>query len=697
MSSPSLAANPLVSTWLDFDVPGKVRVHMGKSELGQGVDTALAQIVAGILSVDLEQVSIIPPDTAAGPDENFTAGSLSIPHSGTAVLQAAAHARRLFTEAACARMSCREVSVARGAFTCDAIVATYWDLVSDVNLDVDVDADADADVTIPPGTVTIGDDVPRLDLEAKILGQASYLQDMRLPNMAFGRIVRPPFRGAHLESVNDVAIQSSPGVVCVVRDGSFIGVVAESEIAALQAVESLAAQCTWGGVPPELSDETVRDFLTTVETDDVVLADGPELPAGTITSEYSRPFLAHASIGPACAIALWSQEDHQLTVWSHTQGVYPLRRDLARALGIGEDEVRVQHAQGAGCYGHNPADDAAFDAAFLARLVPGRPVQVTWSREDELGWGPFGPAMVVRISTTSDDSGQVTSWSWDGFGNGHSSRPNTLPSPSLLGFAALEGSPAIPPSGDPPLAAGAGTGRNAIPGYDVGEVRAVAHRSLQMPIRASAMRSLGAHMNVFAIESHLDDLARMHDIDPVEYRLRHLSDPRARAVIEAVASASNWGTDPGTDRGRGVGYARYKGLGAWCAVVAEVEAIEEVRVTQLWIAVDCGRVINPDGVENQIEGGALQSLSWTLRERVRFTHGAVTSNTWEDYPILRFTEIPPVNVLVIDRPEEKWLGAGEASMGPTAAALGNAITDAIGVRVRDLPITSGAIIAAMED
>ena len=693
MTSPSLATNPVLSTWLDFNLSGKVRVHMGKSELGQGVDTALAQIVAGILGVDLDQVTIIPPDTAAGPNENFTAGSLSVPHSGTAFLQAAAHARRLFTQAACARLGCKQVSATRGVFTYDGASITYWDLVSEVNLDVDVESD----VTIPAETATIGDCVPRVDLEAKILGQASYLQDLRLPNMVYGRVIRPPFRGAHLVTINDAELTSSPGVVDVVHDGSFIGVVAETEIIALQAAESLTAKCSWAGTAVELSEKAVGNFLTTVETDEVVLADGSKLPNAVLSAQYSRPFLAHASIGPACAIALWSQAENLLTVWSHTQGVYPLRKDLARALDLSEDHVRVLHVQGAGCYGHNPADDAAFDAAFLARFVPERPVHVTWSREDELGWGPFGPAMVVGISTTVDNTGKIASWSWDGFGNGHSSRPSTLPTPSLLGFAALEGAPAIPPSGDPPPAAGAGTGRNAIPGYEVGEVRAVVHRALEMPIRASAMRSLGAHMNVFAIESHLDDLARIYDIDPVEYRLRHLSDTRARTVIEAVAKASDWGTDPGPDRGRGIGYARYKGLGAWCAVVAEVEAIEEVRVTQLWIAVDCGRVINPDGVENQIEGGAIQSLSWTLREQVRFIDGAVTSNTWEDYPILRFTEIPPVSVLIIDRPEEKWLGAGEASMGPTAAALGNAITDALGVRVRDLPITGDAIIAAMED
>jgi len=693
MSSPSLSSNPRISTWLDFSTPDVVRVHMGKSELGQGVDTAIAQVVADVLEVRMEQVHVIAPDTDGGPDENFTAGSLSIPHSGTAIALASAHARQLFEQAAREQLGETDVECVNGNFRHDNRSMSYWELTGHVDLDVHVNTE----VPLPSGGGAIGTSIPRIDLAAKIYGQASYLQDLRLPGMVFGRVVRPPFRGAEITSIDTSQVIEVPGVLSVVHNGSFLGVIAETEIAALQAVEKLAESTTWVGSAPDVTDATISDFLTHVDTDDVTLADGPEVPNATLTAQYSRPFLAHASIGPACAIAEWNEARTTLDVWSHTQGVYPLRRDLARALSLTEDHVHVQHFQGAGCYGHNPADDAAFDAAFLARHLPGRPVQVTWSREDELGWGPLGPAMVVRISTTTDPSGQITAWSWDGFGNGHSSRPSTLPTPSLLGFAALEGSPQIPPSGDPPLAAGAGTGRNAIPGYEIGDVRAVAHRALDMPIRASALRSLGAHMNVFAIESHLDDLAVRFDIDPVDYRLRHLGDPRARSVIERVAEAASWGTHVGPDHGRGIGYARYKGLGAWCAVVAEVEAIEEVRVKGLWIAVDCGRVISPDGVENQIEGGAIQALSWTLRERVRFHDGAVTSNTWEEYPILRFSEIPPVQVTILDRPEEKWLGAGEASMGPTAAAVGNAITNALGVRVRDLPITGEAIIAAMED
>ncbi len=691
MSSPSLSANPLLSTWLDFDTPGRVTAHMGKSELGQGVDTVMVQVVADTLGVDAARIDIKAPDTATGPDENFTAGSLSVPHSGTALLLAAANARQLFLAAAREHLGNSDVTLEDGTFRSADGSINYWDL------NVDTHVEIDADIPLPPSSGTIGSSLSRIDLEAKITGQPSYLSDVRLPNMAYGRVIRPAFRGAVGVDINREEFLQRPGVVDVVVDGAFLAVIADTEIVAIETAAELGTTAEWRGEPSDLTDDGVCGFLTTVETDETLLAEGEgvHVEAATHSAQYSRPFIAHASIGPATALAHF--DGTVLEVWSHTQGVYPLRRDLARALNMDEADVRVRHFQGAGCYGHNPADDAAFDAAYLALRVPNRPVHVTWTREDELGWGPFGPAMVVYISAATDDDGRITAWSWDGFGNGHSSRPSTLPTPSLLGYSHLSNKPAIPPSGDPPLAAGAGTGRNSIPGYDIPSVRALAHRALEMPVRASAMRSLGAHMNVFAIESHIDDLARQHGIDPLEYRLEHSSDPRARAVIETVAAQAGWGTPVAEDRGRGIGYARYKGLGAWCAVVAEVEAIEEVRVTGLWIAVDCGRVINPDGVENQIEGGALQSLSWTLKERVRFSNGVVTSNTWEDYPIVTFCEVPPVHTTIIDRPEEKWLGAGEASMGPTAAAIGNAIADALGVRVRDLPITSDAIVAAMGD
>lgn len=686
--NPSLDAAPFVSEWICIDSDGTIFARTGKSEIGQGISTALAQIVASGLGVPLDQVRMAAPSTTVSPDEGFTAGSLSIQQSGSALHLAAGTARRVCMEAAERRLG-GSVQLLEGRFTRGDASVTYAELAGDVELNIPVDLTDGGQVDKRD---LIGDSVPRGDLPGKVLGAPSYIQDMRLPGMRFGRMVRPPFRGARL--VRPPAAIDLPGDSTLVVDGSVVGVVASREIHAIAAAETVRELCEWTGQPPELDDASVPAFLTSAPTEDTSLSDGERGDGMAFRARYTRPFLEHASIGTSCAIASVTAEE--IEVWTHTQGVYPLRRDIARALGRDASTVTVHHIEGAGCYGHNPADDVAYDAVLLARAVPGVPIHVTWTRTDELSWGPMAPAMVVDLEATTDADGALLSWAWDGYGNGHSSRPSTLPSPSLLAYADQAGGEEIPPSNDPPLAAGQGTGRNAIPAYRIPSVRATAHRLRQMPIRASAMRSLGAHMNVFAIESHIDDIARHHGMDPVEYRLRHLDDPRSRAVIERAAEMASWGGPLADNRGRGIGFARYKNSGAWCAVVAEIEAVNAIEVCHLWIAVDCGRIVNPDGVLNQIEGGAIQSVSWTLYERLRFAEGTILSSDWESYPILRFTQAPPVSTSLIDRPEQPWLGSGEAASGPTAAALGNALRDALGVRVQDLPLSPDHILAALE-
>ena len=689
--NPSLTSSPRVCQWIGVDPEGFIAARTGKSEIGQGIATALAQIVADVMQVPLERVRMIAPQTTESPDEGFTAGSMSVEHSGTALHAAARAAHALFAQAAARRMGAPVTQDAAGTFVSDRGRADFLDLIDQVDLDVDI---ASIDVgSSPASSGVVGRSEPRLDLPGKLLGAPAFLQDMRLPGMRYGRVIRPPFRGAQLVDIVDS--QALPGDALVVRDGSFLGVIASREIHAIAAADALRERARWEGELPELTDRDMPEFLVAAPTESTVLAEGPDVAEATLSSRYTRPFIAHGSIGTACAIA--RADDHGIEVWSHTQGVYPLRRDIARALEVEEDSIVIRHVEGAGCYGHNGADDVAYDAVLLARHVPGVPVHVTWSRADELGWSPLAPAMVVDLSASTDASGAITGWTWDGYGNGHSSRPSTLPSPSLLAYADQERGQPIPPSGDPPLATGAGTGRNAIPAYRVGTLRATAHRLTTMPMRASAMRSLGAHMNVFAIESHIDELAHLHGEDPIAYRLRHLDDDRARHVIEAAAEMSGWGGDPGVDRGRGIGFARYKNAGAWCAVVADVVATDRVEVESLWIAVDCGRVVNPDGVINQIEGGAIQSASWTLLEQTRFEAGAVTSDNWEDYPIMRFPQVPTIHTRIVDRPGERWVGSGEASAGPTAAAIGNALRDALGIRVRDLPLTPERVIAALSE
>jgi CO/xanthine dehydrogenase Mo-binding subunit len=701
--SPSLSANPLLSDWIDFDVPGVVTARTGKVEFGQGIRTALVQIVADALTVDSRQVRLAATTTGSSPDEGFTAGSMSIQHSGVALLQVCQQIRALFSDAARSHLAVHAVSIAEGVFSAGSMSTTYWDLAAEVILD------RPADPTASLGGIAgeIGTSAPRLDLADKVLGIPRYLQDLRLPDQVYGRVLHPPARGSVLLALDPAPVTAMPGVLEVVIDGSFVGVVATSEYLALRAVAALAEAASWSPSESTLTDAGMSAFITAAPHDDTVLSDVHDGPVtdpasadGTsFTARYSRPFLAHASIAPSCAAALLGPEaEPQLTVWTHSQGIYPLRAEIARATGIAAEAITVTHVEGAGCYGHNAADDVAYEAVLLARTMPGRPVHVTWSREDELGWGPFGAAMVVEITSTCASDGTLESWTTDAWGNGHSSRPGTLPTPAFLAYSLQENGNAIPPSGDPAPAAGSGTGRNAVPPYRVARTSVTARRITQMPIRASALRSLGAHLNVFAAESHVDDMAAACGADPLEYRLRHLDDDRGRAVLERVAEMSNWGTRPTVpDSGRGMGYARYKNKGAWCAVVADVEADESVRLLRMWIAVDAGLVVNPDGVVNQIEGGAIQSASWTLHETVRFSGGRVLSDTWETYPILTFSQIPMIDVAIVDRRDRPPLGAGEASVGPTAAALGNAVFDALGVRVRTMPISTANIIAAMPD
>jgi CO/xanthine dehydrogenase Mo-binding subunit len=356
--------------------------------------------------------------------------------------------------------------------------------------------------------------------------------------------------------------------------------------------------------------------------------------------------------------------------------------------------VTVHHVEGAGCYGHNGADDVAFDAVLLARAVEGQPVQVVWSRSDELTWAPFGPAMAVQLSAEVDQDGNVVSWHHETYGNGHVSRPGSFPIPAFLAMAHTADPITLPVSVDPPTSRGGGSQRNAVPMYEFPAHEVAINRLLEMPLRTSALRALGAYLNVFAIESFMDELAG--DVDPVTYRLRYLHDPRARAVVEAAAERAGWwDRSPAESHGYGFAFARYSNHGAYCAVVAQVEAESEVRVEKLTLAVDAGLIVNPDGLRNQVEGGAIQSTSWTTREQVRFDRTRVTSADWETYPILRFSEVPQVDVVLLDRPDEPCLGAGETAQGPTAAAIANALTDALGIRVRNLPLTPENIIAAM--
>jgi CO/xanthine dehydrogenase Mo-binding subunit len=698
-----LEANPRLSTWLGFADDGTVLLRMGKVELGQGILTALVQLAADELDVAPDAVRVVPANTSAGPDEGPTAGSMSVADSGAAIRQVCAQVRRLLVEAAAARLEADEADlrVEDGAVrTADGAAALSYAELAPL-----VDLDRDAGPLVPtkdPAELRwTGRSLPRIDLPDKVTGAPRFLSDLRLPGQLWGRVVRPPSPAAVLAEVALDAVRGLPGVLAVVRDGSFLGVVADDERRADLAADRLRALAGWRERPSLPDEDDLDGYLRAGPHAEIPVDDSGD-PAGAppvarmLSASYSRPFLAHASMSPSCGAAVW--DDAGVHVWSSTQNVFGLRAAIAQALSLDAGAVAVEHVESAGAYGHNAADDAAFDAVLLARAVPGRPVHVRWGRRDELAWAPFGSAMVVDVTAGMDAEGRLVSWESDVYSQGHTSRPGFAGAPGLLAAAHLATPHPFPAPVDPPRERGAGSTRNAVPGYAIPVRRIRGHRLQEVALRSSSLRTLGAHLNVFAIESMIDELARAAGADPLAFRLAHLPDERGRAVLEAAADRAGWSSPPpGEGVGRGLGYARYKDKGAYCAVVAEVEAVHEIRVRRLTVAVDVGRVVNPDGVRNQLEGGAVQSASWTLKERVRFDRTRVTSDDWESYPILRFSEAPAVDVVVLDRPDLPSVGAGEASQGPAAAALGNAVADALGVRVRDLPITPDRIVSAMED
>src|SRR5258705_3054722 len=489
-----------------------------------------------------------------------------------------------------------------------------------------------------------------------------------------------------------------PGGLKVVGDGSYLAVAATRERQAIQAMRALKAAATWEETRKLPSQRDLYSALARLPSQGTVIAGEKNAPADTgrmIEAAYYRPYQLHGAIGPSCAVGLF--KDGDLTLWTHSQGVYPLRDAIAEMLRMPVERVRCTHVEGSGCYGHNAADDAAADAALIARAFPGRPVRVQWMREDEHAWEPFGPAMLTKARAALDASGNVAAWQYEVWSNTHSTRP--APAGNLAPAWNLQEPFSPPPPQAIPQPEGGGD-RNAIPFYRFPKARVVHHFVPEMPLRVSALRSLGAYMNVFSIESFVDELARAPRADPVAFRLRHLEDPRARDVIQLAAERFGWAgyaRQPG--RGRGFAFARYKNLAAYVAVAMEAEVEREtgdLRVRRVVAAVDSGEAVNPDGIRNQIEGGIVQSISLTTLEAVTFGETRITSRDWSSYPILRFSHVPrSVEVHVIDRPGQPFLGPGAAAPGPAAGAVANALADATGVRVRELPLNATLLRALL--
>jgi CO/xanthine dehydrogenase Mo-binding subunit len=697
----SLATSPLLDSWVRIDADGSITVFTGKAELGQGFKTAFQQVAAEELEVPFTSLKVVTADTGLTANEGYTSGSHSMQDSGTAIQNAAAQARELLIAEAARRLDlpAENLRTENGAVVApDGRRLGYGELVATDMLHVQ--AQPTSKLKDPATYTVMGQPVPRVDIPAKVTGGAAYVQDMRLSGMVHARVVRPPSYGAQLTECDTSAAEKLPGVVKVIRDGNFLAVVAKKEFQSIKAMKALSAAAKWQETPSLPKQDDLLRVLTGLPSQDSTIFERSNAQASgqtTIEATYVRPYQSHGSIGPSCAVAQFV--DDKMTVWTHTQGVYPDRQGIAEMLRMPASQVRCIHVEGSGCYGHNGADDAAADAALIARALPGTPVRVQWMREQEHTWEPFGPAMVTRLKASLDGNGAISDWNFEVWSNTHSMRPGGAG--SLLAGQHMAQSFAVPAPKPLPLPEGGGD-RNAIPIYAFPNAHVVHHFVPAMPIRVSAMRALGAYHNVFSIESFMDELALAAGADPVEFRLKHLDDPRGRDVIEKAAQGFGWQKGRKAPQGRGFGFAfaRYKNLAAYCAVATEVEVNRETgrpRLVRAVAAVDSGQVVNPDGLINQIEGAIVQSMSWTLYESVTFDDTRITSIDWQTYPILRFNSVPDsVEVHVINRPGQPFLGSGETGQGPAAASIANAIADATGKRLRQLPLTRKRIKDAID-
>ena len=696
----SLKNWPYLDSWIQLDEKGHATVFTGKAELGQGIRTALLQVAAEELDLPPASVTLVTVDTARTPDEGLTAGSHSMQDSGTAIRNAAANVRMVLLRKAAERLQAKPEDLATTGngriVTPDGRTVSYGEVAASLSLHIE--AIGHAPLREKHQFRTMGTNLPRLDIPGKTTGGQAFLHDIRLPGMLHARLLRGPSERTRLRLPPAAAIEAMPKVVRFVQNGDFAAVVAEKEWDAIKLMRRLqASDYEPAGAP--FPTGSVTDTLKALPARDIVILDVSNptaAPVKTLSARYTRRWISHGSIGPSCAVALL--QDDLLTIWTHSQGTYDVRRVAAELLGRPIEKIRAIHVEGSGCYGQNGADDVAAEAAYIAATVPGRPVRLQWMREQEFGWEPLGPGMVTEVEAGLDAANRIVAWKYDVWSNPHNNRPVGAGG-VLVGNQIVPGFPQ-PEGKEIPMPEGDGS-RNSNPLYDLPNMNVLYHFIKDMPIRVSALRSLGAHLNVFSIESMFDELALAGGVDPLDLRLNHMADARARQVMQTAADAFGWRMrrKKGPFHGFGMAFARYKNLGAYCAVCLEISVDQNtgrITVHRVRAAADCGEVVSPNGVQNQIEGAIIQSLSWCTREEVTNDETIRTSFDWSAYPILRFLDIPEkIDVTVEEQPGQPFLGVAECGQGPTSAALANALADATGVRFRDMPMTPERVRAAI--
>ena len=698
------SAKPLalteVDSFLAIDAKGMCTVYSGKVDLGTGTDTALRQMAAEELDLPLRRINLITGDTMLTPDQGTTWGSLTIQSGGIQIRQASAAAKAALIEEAAKRLNVKkeELTVADGIISGGGKRVTYGELIGGRNFSIKLDPKQPVPTKDPKTFKVVGKSVPRVDIPRKATGTFIYMQDFRVPGMLHGRVVRPPAMEAKLESVDEASIKGVRGAK-VIRQGNFLAVVAASEWAAIKGAKQLKGVWSkWAGLPEQSKlYEHVR--ATKVAKDEVTSNVGNTSEAlgqgaKRINATYDFAINTHGSIGPSCAVAEF--KDGKLTCWSASQATHNLRKQLAQMFAMPVDNVRCIYHEGAGCYGRNGHEDAAADAALIAKAT-GKPVRVQWSRADEHGWDPKGPPTLIDLRASLDGTGNVTAWESEFF----------IPQ-SAGGFnVPLVAATLAEMPYDRHIAPGNIIRNSDIP-YKFANIKTVCHRLESTPFTPSWIRTPGRMQNTYANECFADELAAAAGIDPIDFRLKYLdtADRRGIEVIERLVSLAKWDKRPSPKggqsgdvvKGRGVSYVKYELVRTYVGVVAEVEVNRStgaIKVPKFYIVHDCGQIINPDGLKNQLEGNIIQTVSRTLIEELKFDRSTVTSLDWASYPILTFPDVPEIIMDLIDRPAMPPWGAGEPSAAVVPSAISNAVFDATGVRLRSIPYTPEKVKAAM--
>ena len=716
MTYPSVEANPELDHWIEIIEPGKIRIHTGNVDIGLRISTALALIAADELDVEYDRIDVKRTETQIDPNEGLTSGSLSIQNSGMAIRLASATARRFLMERAAKKLGVDldSLEVTDGLVRSREtnISIDYWELMAGNNFNILINPS----VKIKHYSERkIGNlSVEPKDIRNIVRGKSHFLHDKAMANVLHARLIRPPHYTARLKSIDEALVaRLIKSNIKVVRDGNFLAIASCDEYLTIKSAKRLAAAVKWDegeGLPSAdlfealISNERISLPVVAggmpIEHDVVPIGQPLAEASKTISARFEKPYHMHGSIGPSAGKALY--KSGILTIWTHNQGVYPLRAAIAEALNMEVDSIHVIFEPGSGCYGHNGADDAAYDAAVIACAIPDTPILLKWTREDEHAWEPYGTAMVCKMRASLDQDGRVIEWSHESYGDTHMGRPTPgrsgSPAEKLVSTHLQSKSlpwPVMLPAMGPHI----GIHRNLEPLYDFPNPRLVKHLVRGLPLRVSALRSLGAFANVCAIEAFVEELAEVANVSPIDFRIAHLSDKRAIEVIRMlgkIMSKANAGAKDSL--GAGIGFAQYKNSATYCAIGIELEVNDaaEIRLHRAWIVADAGEVVDRDGLVPQLEGGLIQAASWSLMEEVTNDSGGITSRDWDGYPILGFNNIPSIETTLIEKKDAPFLGAGEASSGPTGGAIINAVYDAIGVRLRRMPFKPDAIrLAAM--